>query len=187
MDPSQLKLLILTHGDFDHIGSAAEVRQLTGAAVAIHKADKQNLEESLFNWPPGVTVWGRMSRYLFKPFLQFMRIPPVKADIDLNDSDFSLHPYGIDGKIVHTPGHTAGSVSVVLSTGVAFIGCLAHNGFPFRLRPGLPIYAEDMKALRHSWNLIISQGAKYFYPGHGNGFDLSGIPGITNPSGEVST
>ena len=76
--------------------------------------------------------------------------------------------YGIDGNIIHTPGHTPGSVSVLLDSGDAFVGCLIHNKAPFVLRPGLPIYAQDILQLKDSLKMLIDRGAKTLYPGHGN-------------------
>ena len=60
----------------------------------------------------------------------------------------SLAGYGIPGKIIYTPGHSMGSVSVLLDNGEAFVGDLAMNEFPLRLSPGLPIFAEDMEKRR---------------------------------------
>ena len=84
----------------------------------------------------------------------------------------ALIEFGIPGKIIYTPGHTQGSVSVLLETGEAFVGCLAHNNLPFRFRPGLPIFAEDIEKVKESWKPIIQQGAKTIYPAHGNPFSV---------------
>ena len=166
--PEEIKLIVLTHGDFDHVGGTRDIKELTGADVAIHENDRKNLEESLFHWPEGVTPWGRTSRSLLKPMLmKKLSFPPVKADLVLGDNDQSLAEFGIDGKIVYTPGHTLGSVSVLLDSGEAFIGCLIHNMLPFVLKPGLPIYADDISLLKKSLKMMINRGAKIFYPGHG--------------------
>jgi glyoxylase-like metal-dependent hydrolase (beta-lactamase superfamily II) len=52
---------------------------------------------------------------------------------------------------------------------------MAHDGLPFRLRPGLPIYAESINQLRKSWKVLIDAGAKRIYPGHGNPFPVEKI------------
>jgi glyoxylase-like metal-dependent hydrolase (beta-lactamase superfamily II) len=57
-----------------------------------------------------------------------------------------------------------------LDTGDAFVGDLAMNAFPLRLRPGLPIFAEDVNKVRDSWELLLARGAKKIYPAHGNSF-----------------
>ena len=96
--------------------------------------------------------------------------PKFKPDILITDKPFPLTEYGIDGNVIHTPGHTLGSISVILDSGEAFVGCMAHNGVPFRIRPGLPIYAQDLIALKKSWKMLIDRGVKMIFPGHGKAF-----------------
>ncbi|MDP2424174.1 MAG: MBL fold metallo-hydrolase [Bacteroidales bacterium] len=175
IDPADIQLVILTHGDFDHLGGAQEIKELTGAEIAIHEADKENLEEGRFNWPKAVTIRGKILRFLLAPLFKRIVFKPVKADITLNDLDFSLKGFGIDGKIIHTPGHTKGSVSILLDTGEAFVGCMAHNNRMFRFSPGLPIFAEDLDTIKISWKKLVESGANIIYPGHGNPFPLKKI------------
>jgi glyoxylase-like metal-dependent hydrolase (beta-lactamase superfamily II) len=47
---------------------------------------------------------------------------------------------------------------------------MAHNNLPFRLSPGLPIFAEDLSNVRESWRSLLEQGADTIYPAHGNPF-----------------
>lgn len=168
MKPEEIKLIVITHGDFDHVSGARELKEITGADIAIHENDRRNLEEGIFHWPEGVTPWGKVSRAMFKPLLKKKAtFRPVKADLVLGDNDQSLEEFGISGRIIYTPGHTFGSVSVLLDSGEAFIGCLIHNKAPFTLKPRLPIYAKDMELLKRSLKGIIDRGAKILYPGHG--------------------
>ena len=69
VDPRTIELMVLTHGDFDHSGSAAAIKKLTDCEIAIHSEDRELIEKGLFNWPPGVTTWGRISRSIFKPMM----------------------------------------------------------------------------------------------------------------------
>lgn len=171
--PADIRLIVLTHGHFDHAGSVKDVKSLTGAKIAIHEEDRPDIENSRYRFPQGVTTWGRLTRALLEPIIRSrVTIPAVKADIVLNNNEFSLQEYGINGHIIYTPGHTAGSVSVVLDSGEAFVGCMAHNGFPFRLRPGLPIYSDDIERVKESWKLILQRGARMIYPGHGKPFPV---------------
>lgn len=168
--PDEIQLIVLTHGHADHVGSASGVKKFTGAEIAIHKWDKDWFENGLVVLPTAVTTWGHISRLALKPIAPMLRFPGAQADVVLGDEGLSLAEYGITGRVVHTPGHTPGSVSVLLETGDAFVGCLAHNNLPFRFSPGLPIFAEDIDKLRESWKQLLDQGVKTIYPGHGDPF-----------------
>ncbi|RLB06361.1 MAG: hypothetical protein DRG50_05685 [Deltaproteobacteria bacterium] len=61
-------------------------------------------------------------------------------------------------------------MSLLLDTGEAFVGDLAINGFPMRIGPGIPFFAEDIDMVRESWRLLLQRGAKTFYPAHGKPF-----------------
>jgi len=168
--PEGIKLLILTHGHWDHIGSAKDIKEITGARIAMHKREKDWLEESLKPLPPGVTLWGKIFAKIMAMFMPFVHIPATNVDIVFGDEEFSLAEFGIAGKVISTPGHSPGSVSIVLETGDAFVGDLAMNAFPLRLSPGLPIFAEDLQKVKDSWKLLLDYGAKMIYPAHGNPF-----------------
>jgi hydroxyacylglutathione hydrolase len=173
--PQEIQLIILTHGHADHVGSVLSVRNFTGARVALHENDRYMLENGQVVWPSAASTWGHAARYLFKPLAPLFRFTGSKVDVIIGDEGLSLKEYGIPGKVIYTPGHTLGSVSVLLKTGDAFVGCMTHNRFPFRLRPGLPIFAEDLSKLRDSWELLLNEGAKTIHPAHGNSFSSEEI------------
>ena len=168
--PEDIGLIVITHGHFDHIGSAKEIKAMTGAKLAIHKNEKPWLEQAQINLPPGVTTWGRFLIGAMKPLTPLVKFSPTTVDIELGDDDFSLSEFGVNGRIVHTPGHTLGSVSVILDSGDAFIGDMAMSAFPMRIGPGLPIFAEDLSRLRESWKRVLGMGIKTVYPSHGKPF-----------------
>jgi hydroxyacylglutathione hydrolase len=171
--PEEIKLIVLTHGHWDHIGSAAEIKEITGAKIVMHQNEKRWLEESLKPMPPSVTAWGSViSKLVTWGIIPFKHIRATKVDIILKDKEFSLNDYGIEGKVIHTPGHSSGSVSILLDTGEAFVGDLAVNKFPLRLTPGLPIFAEDWPKLIESWQKLLDLGVKIVYPAHGDPFSV---------------
>lgn len=178
--PDQIKLLVLTHSHFDHSGSAMMIRELTGARIAIHESEADCVESNRVLIPKGVGIKGKIT----KPLIFSFRIPFPKftPDILLNEANtpYSLAEYGIDGYIIHTPGHTIGSLSVILNSGEALVGCMAHNGFPFRRKPGLPIYAQDINSIRENWKKLIDKGVTMVYPGHGKAFPVEIMKTILN-------
>jgi glyoxylase-like metal-dependent hydrolase (beta-lactamase superfamily II) len=171
INPNEVQLIILTHGHWDHIGSAAEIKKLTGAKVVMHKNEKHWLEESLKPMPPGITTWGKISTKLFSwTIVPLVHIEPTEIDIVIQEEEYPLDEYGISGKIVYTPGHSSGSVSVLLDSGEAFVGDMAMNKFPLRLSPGMPIYAENVQFLIDSWQRLLDEGVKTVFPAHGDSF-----------------
>jgi glyoxylase-like metal-dependent hydrolase (beta-lactamase superfamily II) len=175
INPHEVKLVVLTHGHWDHIGAAMEIKSLTGAVLAMHHSEVHWLENSLTPLSPGVTPWGRVLTALHKLFMPFIKIPTAKVDLALGDDGLSLVDFGIPGRVVHTPGHSSGSVTVLLDTGEAFVGDLAMNKFPLRLSPGLPIFADDPAAVVSSWKMLIDLGASTVYPAHGKAFPIAVI------------
>ena len=169
--PRDVKLIVVTHGHWDHSGSARDIRKLTGARLALHEREAPWLENAIAPMPPGATAWGRILVGILSVYMPFVRIPACSVDLKLGNEGLSLAVYGIPGKVLHTPGHSSGSMSVLLDSGEAFVGDLAMNGFPLRLTPGFPIFAEDMATLRESWRLLLAQGARMIYPAHGKPFD----------------
>jgi hydroxyacylglutathione hydrolase len=168
--PKDIKLILLTHGHWDHIGSAKEIQALTGTRILMHQKDMHFLDETHPSQPPGFTLWGKVIIEGLKLYTSNMHISTFTVDIIAGDEEISLAEYGIPGKVVHTPGHTWGSVSVLLDGGQAFVGDLAMNLFPMRLNPGLPIFGDDMQVVKISWRKMLDMGAKTVYPAHGKPF-----------------
>lgn len=108
-------LAVVTHLHPDHIGMAEELRARTGAVVALHSEDQRALVEGLPNTQAGVELfrrWGAPAERwpeMVRWWIEERRYPVVTADRLLEDGDVLGH--GLE--VVHTPGHTGGSICLV--------------------------------------------------------------------------
>lgn len=165
-----VNLIVITHAHTDHAGSAARLRELTGAPILAHAADldyyerRKEMTYCVAHW------WGRLflrSGLPGEPYL------PFTPDILLHDSaSFDLSVYGIEGRARHTPGHTAGSVSVELSSGDALVGDLLASGVFLGgiMRKGhamRPPFEDDPKTVSAELTGMVDAGMQRFYMGHG--------------------
>ncbi len=163
--PGNLKLIVLTHGDFDHIGNAAFLRQKYDSKIAMHNDDFGMIES-------GDMFWNRTKpNFLIKAvaglLFKLNNSDRIKPDVAVNDGH-DLSCYGLSAKIVHLPGHSKGSIGLLTSSGDLFCGDLFEN----TKRPALNSIMDDMEAAHLSVEKLIKMKVKTVYPGHGNKFLL---------------
>ena len=162
IDDRKLNLILITHAHFDHYGSAAEIRRRTGAPIAIHAADAeymQRAETHLGN----VKGRGKIAA-AFLPLVERLYDPePTEADVHLHDGE-DLGSYGLDASVVHTPGHTVGSCSLVCGEEAAFVGDLLSTTGGAHLQR---YFAMDWPALVPSLEKVKHYRPALIYAGHG--------------------
>jgi len=167
---SDIKYVLLTHHHDDHAGFAAELVRRTGCRVIAHRNAASALK------PVNRRIQIVMTFYMLFYMLlhKELNFPPVRlAERDIlieGDNDSFLKGIGIDGVILHTPGHTRDSVSILLSDGSAFVGDAAMNFLRWTGVGHRPIYIEDINTVYESWRKLRERGAKVIYPSHGRPF-----------------
>jgi hydroxyacylglutathione hydrolase len=163
--PDHLKLVIITHGDFDHTGNCSELQRKYQVKIAMHSGDVEMVRT-------GIPVKRRVKGFRRKLFLilgrrksnNFQRFEP---DIVLENGQV-LTEYGFAARVIHTPGHTKGSIAVLTTDGQLFIGDSLSNRRKLERSP----YIENEKALHESLLVLKRIKARIVYPGHGKPFTV---------------
>ena len=144
-----IKDVILTHGHFDHVYYADSIRKLAGMRIHIHKDDADLLADSFKN---GLMFYQRRSVEGFKP-----------ADNLLNDGDI-LKFGDLEFRILHTPGHTPGSISIAVGNFVFTGDTLFHSSIGRTDFPG-GSKKTIVKSIKNE--LFTLPEDTVVYPGHG--------------------
>lgn len=174
IDPKQIKLIVLTHGHTDHFNGLKALKKLTGAKVIASKVDYDIMTQGLDDGIKGVVWWAKVMFAIIGLLPKKQnKAPEYEAD-EFIEETYALSPWGIDGSLVMTPGHTKGSLSVYLDNGEAIIGDSLMD-FSKRGKPTKPFIAYDLKVIYDSIQHLIEMGAKHFYLSHGTDYSLETI------------
>ena len=131
-----IEAILLTHGHFDHVGAVKELAAETGCKVFLHTAD--------LSMPPMMTAG-----------------PLYCTDSYAEGSQLELA--GLSIGVIHTPGHTPGSVCLVCENSIFSGDTLFAQGCGRTDLPG-----GDWAAIVASLNLLSKiEGNFWVYPGHG--------------------
>jgi glyoxylase-like metal-dependent hydrolase (beta-lactamase superfamily II) len=179
LNVKDIKYILLTHHHDDHSGFAARLVEDTNARLIVHKDSVAFLEKGTYSVeerPLNGCVGLIIGAYGI--FHEFTYPPVTVRDEDIvvsgNDPDL-LKQIGIDGKIIHTPGHTNDSITVVLEDGNAFVGDAAMDLLNICMCEHRPIFINDESETFESWQKIREHGARMIYPAHGSSFPIEDL------------
>lgn len=163
--PEKLSLIIITHGDFDHIGNAAFLKNEYELKIAMHPDDAGMAEQgNMFHnrQQPNILV-----RLLAQPFMGFGKTKRFSPDILLKNGD-RLTPFGLEARVISIPGHSKGSIGILLDGGELIGGDLLDN----TKGPAFTSLMDDQTAADNSLMLLQQEGITKVFPGHGEPFDF---------------
>lgn len=169
LKPGDIKLIILTHTHYDHCGSLKKLKEMTRAKIVVHKEEAECLRKGYCKISKGTLFYTKIYSFLGRIFAKVTaKYPAVTPDITISGK-YDLKKYGINGFILPTPGHTKGSISVIINETDAIVGDTLMG---ISKKSVFPIFANNTKDLLKSWEKLINIGCEKFYPGHGAPFRI---------------
>ncbi|MBO0864488.1 MAG: MBL fold metallo-hydrolase [Mycobacterium sp.] len=174
-----VRALVLTHGDTDHIGFAAQLYREKGIAAYVHEADADRARLKVKKPNSG---WGPVK---IRPLAGFMWYSARHGGLRQRPAE-QLQTFATDEvldvpgapRIIHTPGHTPGSVSVhVPAVDAVFVGdgMTTRNVLTGVTGPKPAPFTLDPRQAIESLAKIEGIDATWMLPGHGPAWD-GGVP-----------
>ena len=141
---NEIKYFLATHYHPDHAGLAQELKNLGIKLIVL---------EQQINFITQLNEFFKTKKYPYREIK-----PNGNLILKCEESRKFLAGLGVDGEIIHTPGHSGDSVTLIIDEGFAFTGDL-HPIF---------VLAEDDTTSRESWDKIYQHNITRIFPGHGS-------------------
>ena len=159
-----LKLIVLSHTHFDHAENAAVISEKFGVPVAYHEADDELFDD--YDAQP-LRSYGLVGFAVLQLSLKALRETNVKRPSNrfyVKDGD-TFEEYGFpDIKVVELPGHTKGSIGLLVQD----FALLAGDALDNWIKPAKGHLFYDIDVMNKTYRLIHSLGDRTVYYGHGN-------------------
>lgn len=164
-----IDFLILTHTHFDHCQNAAQIKIENNCKIIMSKNENNYVEIGYTPVPQGTMLFSKIiytlgirlgiKRFSYKPF-----IPDI-----LVDDEFEFSKDELDLRIIETPGHSSGSISIIIDNEIAIVGDTLFGVYPNSI---FPPFADNLAELKESWQKLLKTNCDTFLPGHGKEIKL---------------
>jgi hydroxyacylglutathione hydrolase len=162
--------IILTHAHFDHVENSQVIKTQYGSLVFAHKEEAPYYASG--NNAPIVGTFlltQLIMKVLGTQFVKRLRYTPVTIDHLVYDR-LDLSSCGFEASIIHTPGHTIGSLSLIIGDDIAVVGDALYGVVRGSV---IPPFGTDLPLMVKSWGKLLDTGASLFLPGHGSSISRS--------------
>ncbi len=156
-EPKEVSTLILTHSHPDHIGAAKSIKNQTSCTIFAHKNAQNWIEDT-------------EQQFNERPVPGFQTLVEGSVDVDrlVDGGEILTLEKDIICKIIHTPGHSKGSIAILTAEGDLFCGDLLVNTG----KPAKNTLIDDPAELDASVEGLRALEIETVYPGHGKPFRM---------------
>lgn len=159
-----IQSLILTHTHYDHCQSAKQIKDKSNCKIIVSFIVTESIKNGYTKLPNGTILITKLivklGRLLGKRKLGY---EPFSPDVLVND-DYDLKIGNGCLKIIHTPGHSTDSISILVDNEIAIVGDAMFGIFKNSV---FPPYSDDNVKMIKSWGKLLSTECNTFLPGHG--------------------
>jgi glyoxylase-like metal-dependent hydrolase (beta-lactamase superfamily II) len=161
---SRVDYLIITHAHYDHAENAHKLKTCYNAQVIAHKIEADDLSSG-GNWKvDGTNAFTRfIIKILSKSVAGKMTFESCPTDLLVEDK-MDMAGMGFHAYILHTPGHTPGSISLIVDDEIALVGDCMFGVFK---GSAFPPFGLDTRQMIESWGKLLDTGCRIFLPSHG--------------------
>jgi glyoxylase-like metal-dependent hydrolase (beta-lactamase superfamily II) len=164
---SKIDFLILTHTHFDHCQNAAFIRREFGGKIVVGKNEEMFTKLGYSPIPKGSNVFTKvLSKIGGRIGRKWFGYEPFECDVYVDD-DLQLAKNIV---VSPTPGHSKGSISVIIDGNVGVVGDNLFGVFPNNV---FPPFVDDPVEMIRTWEKLVKTGCELFLPGHGGSISIS--------------
>lgn len=160
----KIRFLVQTHAHYDHCQNTARFREIENCQVIGSEYEKEYTRSGYTPLPRGTYLLTEIISWLGRTLIwRVFRHAPFPTDIPVRDN-YTL-PGRLSGiRIISTPGHTAGSLSLIIDDEIAIVGDAMIGIFNHTIYTP---FADDTAGMVRSWEKLLDTGCSLFLPGHG--------------------
>ena len=163
LGPEKLDYLFLTHTHFDHVQNAARLKKIFGCKIIADERESEFLSKGSTPLPKGSFALTKFITWLGKRLTNIDRYPEVKCDICVDDI-YEIKTRTDPIRMLRTPGHSAGSLTLVLDDEIALV---VDSMYWYRKNSVFPVFADNKRGVIESWQKMLKTNCTLFLTGHG--------------------
>ena len=170
---SNISYIFLTHVHDDHVGFLNDILDNSDARIILHPLAVDILKKGQNSFEGGYTsylslIFFGIMKILGKGEHRFPVVDRPERFIVLDNTTIPTIEKELSGNIINLPGHSMDSIGLLLEDGSLFCGDAAMNGLPSLNK--IPIWIENIKEFKKSWEIMINLNLSKIYPSHGKAF-----------------